>query len=169
MVTPPVTPPATGEVDLYTSFDASTGTLSVPAILIDGQVWSIQLRQDSPASDVFVLVMETVALNDTVDPATVDPTLLASFNSNSGTLDIPVFFLGQDVWRLRMKLVGFIPSPTFEVQIVNPGIGNLDDDEADTDEDDDDDNDDADDGDEGSDRGDDDRDQDRGANGHRRR
>ncbi len=127
---PPVTPPVPVDTNLNASYDASTGVLAIPAILVGDQIWSAQLQQESPTSDIFVLLMDTLTLNSAIDPATVDPSLLASFNSHNGRLDIPVFYVGQDQWRVRMKLVGFIPSPTFEVHIVNPGLGNLDDDEA---------------------------------------
>jgi len=112
------------------TYDMSTGVISIPAILVGDQIWSVQLLQDSPSADTFTLLMDSVALNTAVDPSTVDTSLLASFNANNGKLDVPVFYVGQDQWRVRMKLVGIIPSPTFEVTIVNPGVGNLDDDES---------------------------------------
>jgi len=116
-------------MSLNATYDTATGVISIPAILVGDQVWSVQLLQSSPTSDTFALLMDSVVLNTAVDPAIVDTSLLASFNAHNGKLDVPVFFVGQDQWRVRMKLVGIIPSPIFEVTIVNPGPGDLDDDE----------------------------------------
>ena len=133
-VTPPpetTPPPVSGDEGLSASFDAATGVLSIPAIKVGDQIWSGQLQQSIVDPNIFTLTMDdTLAPNPSVDPATVDPSLLARFNPKNGKFDLPAFNVGEELWRVRMRLVGLIPSPTFVVKIAKLGLGDLDEDEA---------------------------------------